>query len=90
MKIDMNGSAMGPHGLIFDEDGAKSRPMPLDTLPTSRGVVLESFLRILGSTRGRQNFPDFFPYISLLWGTPDIPPVVEVMLSFSTNRWHRS
>ena len=22
MKMAMNGSAMGPHGLIFDEDGA--------------------------------------------------------------------
>ena len=43
MKMGLNGSAMGPHGLIFDEDGAISCPMPLDALPTPRGVVLGPF-----------------------------------------------
>ena len=33
-----------------------------------------------GSKRGRQNLPDLFPHISLPWGTPDIPPMVEAML----------
>ena len=43
MRMGLNGSAMGPHGLIFDEDEAKGCPMPLDTLPTPRGVVLRPF-----------------------------------------------
>ena len=43
MKIAMNGSAMSPHGLIFDEDGAISCPMPLDALPTSFKAVLSQF-----------------------------------------------
>ena len=42
-KMCLNGSAMSPHGLIFDEDGAKSCPMPLDALPTPGGVVLKPF-----------------------------------------------
>ena len=48
MKMGLNRSAVSPHGLIFDEDGAKSRPMPLDALPTPRGVVLRPFWSILG------------------------------------------
>ena len=48
MKMGLNGSAMGPHGLIFDEDGAISCPMPLDALPTSFKAILSSFLPILG------------------------------------------
>ena len=43
MKMGLNGSAMGPHGLIFDEDGAKSCPMPLDALPTPFKAVLSPF-----------------------------------------------
>ena len=43
MKMGMNGSAMSPHGLIFDEDGAISCPMPPDTLPTPFGVVFMQF-----------------------------------------------
>ena len=43
MNMVLNGSAMGPHGLIFDEDGAISCPMPLDALPTPFKVVLSSF-----------------------------------------------
>ena len=33
-----------------------------------------------GVDKGLTEFSGFFSYISLLWGTPDIPPVVEVML----------
>ena len=43
MNMVMNGSAMGPHGLIFDEDGAISCPMPLDALPMPFKVVLGPF-----------------------------------------------
>ena len=43
MKMGMNGSAMSPHGLIFDEDGAISCPMPLDAFPTPFGVVFDLF-----------------------------------------------
>ena len=43
MKMGLNGSAMSPHGLIFDEDGAISCPMPLDALPTPRRAVLRPF-----------------------------------------------
>ena len=43
MKMGLNGSAMGPHGLILDEDGAISCPMPLDALPTSFKFVLSKF-----------------------------------------------
>ena len=41
MDMGLNGSAMGPHGLIFEEDGAICCPMPLDTLPTPFKVVLK-------------------------------------------------
>ena len=43
MKIAMNGSAMNPHGLIFDEDGAISCPMPLDALLMPFKGVLSTF-----------------------------------------------
>ena len=43
MKMGLNGSAMGPHGLILDEDGAISCPMPLDALPISFKVFLNVF-----------------------------------------------
>ena len=43
MKLGTNGYAMGPHGLIFDEDGPISCPMPLDAFPTPRGVVFGLF-----------------------------------------------
>ena len=43
MKMGINGSAMNPHGLIFDEDGAISCPMPLDAFPTPFKVVLSPF-----------------------------------------------
>ena len=43
MKMGLNGSAMGPHELIFDEDGAISCPMPPDALPTPFKVVLSPF-----------------------------------------------
>ena len=43
MKMAMNGSAMGPHGLTFDEDGVKSCPMPLDALPALFKAVLKPF-----------------------------------------------
>ena len=43
MNMGLNGSAMGPHGLILDEDGAISCPMPLDALPTSFKAVLSQF-----------------------------------------------
>ena len=45
MKMGLNGSAMGPHGLILDEDGAISCPMPLDALPTPFKKVLNHFDR---------------------------------------------
>ena len=34
VKMGLNRFAMGTRGLIFDEDGAISFPMPLDTVPT--------------------------------------------------------
>ena len=43
MNMGMNGSAMGPHGHIFDEDGANSCPMPLDALPALFKAVLKPF-----------------------------------------------
>ena len=43
MNMGLNKSAMGPHRLIFDEDGAISCPMPLDALPTSFKAVLSQF-----------------------------------------------
>ena len=42
-KLGTNGYAMSPHGLIFDEDGAISCPMPLDAFPTPFGVIFRSF-----------------------------------------------
>ena len=66
MKIGLNGSAMGPHGLIFDEDGAISCPMPLDALRTPRGVVLTPFLSILGRKGVDQIFRIFPLYIPSL------------------------
>ena len=35
-----------------------------------------------GVDKGSTEFSGFFPYISLLWGTPDRPPVVEGMLTY--------
>ena len=43
MKMGLNGFEVNPHGLIFDEDGAISCPMPLDALPTSFKVVSRPF-----------------------------------------------
>ena len=43
MKMGLNGSEVGPHRLIFDEDGAISCPMPLDALPTPFKAVLRPF-----------------------------------------------
>ena len=40
MKIGLNGVAMSPHELIFDEDEATGCPMPLEALPTLFKVVL--------------------------------------------------
>ena len=42
-KLGTNGYAMSPHGLIFDEDGAISCPMPLDTFPMPFKAVLSPF-----------------------------------------------
>ena len=42
-NMGLNGSAMGPHGLICNENGAKSCPMPLDALPTPFKGVLSPF-----------------------------------------------
>ena len=61
MKMGLNGSAMGPHGLIFDEDGAISCPMPLDTVPTPRRVVLRQFSSILGRKGVDKICRKFFP-----------------------------
>ena len=36
----LNGSAMSPHGPIFDEDEATGCPMPLDPFPTPFRLVL--------------------------------------------------
>ena len=41
MKIGLNGVAMSPHGLIFDEDEATGCPMPLEPFPTSFRVEIE-------------------------------------------------
>ena len=43
MKMGLNGSAVGPHGLIFDEDEATACTMPLDVFPTPFRVVLGRF-----------------------------------------------
>ena len=43
MKMGLNGVEVNPHGLIFDEDGAISCPMPLNALPTPFKVVLNPF-----------------------------------------------
>ena len=43
LNMGLNGYAMGPHGLIFDEDGAISCPMPLNTFPTPFKGVLSPF-----------------------------------------------
>ena len=39
MKIGLNGVAMSPHGLIFDEDEATGCPMPLEPFPTPFRLV---------------------------------------------------
>ena len=43
MKMGLNGVAMNPHGLIFDEDEATGCPMPLEPFPTSFRLVLAPF-----------------------------------------------
>ena len=73
MKMGLNGSAMGPHGLIFDEDGAISCPMPLDILPTPRGVVLKLFLSILDRKGVDKICRKIFPIYPLIEG----PQVVQ-------------
>ena len=57
MKMGLNGSAMSPQGLIFDEDGAISCPMPLDALPTPFKAVLSPFRSVLS----RKGVDIFFP-----------------------------
>ena len=42
-KIGLNGFAMIPHGLIFDEDEATGCPMPLEPFPTPFRLVLGPF-----------------------------------------------
>ena len=63
MKIDLNGSAMGPHRLMFDEDGAITCPMPLNTFPTLVKGALNPILINFGSKRDRHNFQMCFSYI---------------------------
>ena len=43
MKIGLDGVAMSPHGLIFDEDEATGCPMPLEPFPTPFRLVLGPF-----------------------------------------------
>ena len=50
-----------PTGLIFDEDGAKSCPMPLDALPTPFKAVLKPFWSILGRKGVDKICRIFFP-----------------------------
>ena len=68
MNMVLNGSAMNPHGFIFDEDGAINCPMPLDALPTPVKVVLTQFSSILG--RKPLQPPDF-PDIFIDFGVPN-------------------
>ena len=42
-EIGLNGFAMSPHGLIFDEDEATGCPMPLEPFPTPFRLVLGPF-----------------------------------------------
>ena len=64
LKMGLNGVAMSPHGLVFDEDEATGCPMPLEAFPTPFETVLTSFLSILG----RNGVGPFFPVVLL-----DIP-----------------
>ena len=43
MNMALNGVEVGPHGLIFDKDGAISCTKPLDALPTPLKAVLRPF-----------------------------------------------
>ena len=79
MNICLNKVEVSPHGLIFDEDEATGCPMPPEALPTPFKVVLSIFYRFLSKIGSTPVLPDFFP-IYPFKGTPDIPPVVEVML----------
>ena len=63
MKIGLNGVAMSPHGLIFDEDEATGCPMPLEPFPIPFRLILESFKAIFGSIGVEPNFPENLLYI---------------------------
>ena len=43
MKMGLNGVAMSPHGLIFDEDEATGCTKPPEALPTSFKAVFSQF-----------------------------------------------
>ena len=66
MNMVLNGSAMGPHGLIFNEDGAISCPMPPDPLPTPFKTVLNPLWSIFGRKGVDNLFRRFFLYVPSL------------------------
>ena len=70
MKIGLNGFAMSPHGLIFDEDEATGCPMPLEPFPTPFRLVLGPFKAIFRSKGFEPNFPEHLLYIPFLRGPP--------------------
>ena len=63
MKIGLNGVAMSPHGLIFDEDEATGCPMPLEPFPIPFRLVLGPFKAIFRSKGFESNFPEKLLYI---------------------------
>ena len=75
MNTGVNGSAMGPHGLIFDEDGAISCPMPLNAFPTPFMAVLNPFWSILGG-KGVDRIVRIFFFCTSLCKAP--PPPIGV------------
>ena len=81
MKIVMNGSAMSPHRLVFDEDRAISCTKPPGTLSTPFGTVSIQFVLIVRKHVVEANFAGCFS-MYLFKGPPDIPPMVEAMLAF--------
>ena len=68
MKMGLNGSAMSPHGLIFNEDEATGCPMPLETLPTPFGGVFEQFSTISPQQGRKSDFSSFaiYPLLGLV------------------------
>ena len=67
MNIGLNGVAMSPHGLTFDEDEATGCPMPLEPFPTPFRFILGTFKAIFRSKGFEHVFSDKHIYIGG-WG----------------------